>query len=411
MSAIVATKAALAALPIDQLRLHFVAENDCWYYGDPALTDTADGENIIAPTTGPGRYRKGKSQNNQNSLTPQAITASGNFPAVQNSAYFFDFAAIGTDLTLTLPSSPDFGSVIQLVYGSATNIQRRLIVAPGSRLVNGQSGNFFLYRQNHSVDLVWLGATLGWQYKSNYDLSPLPVGTLTTINTPANTSAAQNGLINFIGCRFNLSNSYVNPFLAPLANNVFLFWACQMGINTAAGTVDRLGDRASTGITLYNPGFITNSGPAEVTFLLPCNNADQTKQYPIKLSSIYWQGTNLTTAQVTHIVVQGTNDFIESSTDWWKKPSNLLSNYQARTTRDLNGITGSADWKTIAKIPVSSLTIGTGNFGSVANSAYLIPVNSGQFYTAHRILFIYQTAYTSGINISELEMYGDIIVS
>lgn len=409
MTAVLATKTALQAIPINQTRLHFVGENLAWYYGNPESTAQADGENVLTPATGPGRYLKQFSVNPQNSLIWQSVSSLGNFTATPNTGYIFDFTNIAGDVTVTLPSNPAIGTVVRLLYGSQTNIQRRLLINPAGALVNGQAGNFFIYRQNQQIDLVWQGSTLGWLYTSNLDFAPAPVGTVTTFAVPAATNLTQEGIINFFGRRFSLGNAYSNSFAGALSNNAFLFYACALGFNSNVGAVSNLGDRTNSSITLFSTSTNATSGPGEVVFLLPMNTGNFNQQYPIRLQSLYWQGVSLIAAGVTQVVIQGTNDFIESSPHSLRKPSVLFSNYSGRANRDLNGITSGVNWETISIISTASLSVGNGAFGNTANNAHIIPVGSGKYFTAHRMVLLYQSSFTPSIVIQELELYGDII--
>lgn len=402
MSALVSTKAALQAIPIDRKRLLFCEENDAWYFGDPTSTAVTDGENFLAPSSGVGRYIKQTSANSQSGLIWQTVSAPGNFTAIAGYAYIFDFAAIGADLTVNLPINPPIGTPIKFVYASPTNWQRRLIINPNGSNIAGISESIFSITLRQTIDLVWSGS--GWLYQSNFNIAPQPVGSLTTINAPNSVGDIQNGLIDLSGKQFNSGSAYNNPFANPLSNGFYFFYSIPGGISGGMSSI--LGDRNSNGL------LFVESPNYEIGFFLPCNVADWSKQYPIRLSAFYWQGFQWNGSNnIAQIVIQGTNDFSESASIPELKPSVVMGSYQSVPERRMTGWSSLAAWETITIIPTNTISGGLGFFGTAGGTAQFFPVNSQKFYTAHRILIITNNnMLPPSITVQEIEMYGTIAI-
>ena len=148
-------------------------ENLSWYYGDIAATNTPDNENVLAPNVGNGRYFKDIGRTPSSNLQWIEVDTAGNFNAIPNAAYAFNFTSIATDIATELPSNPVIGSEIRFLYASNTNIQRRIIINPGANPINGSVTSIFSFQRGHAISLVWVGGNTGWLYSSNMQLNPL----------------------------------------------------------------------------------------------------------------------------------------------------------------------------------------------------------------------------------------------
>lgn len=104
-------------------------------------------------------------------VTWSALVQNTNFISVVNSGYAVNTAT--GNVTVTLPSAPTSGSIIQFLDYAGTFSSNNLIIYPNGNKVSGNTSNVYVNNNGSSVSLVYFDSTKGWMPYSGFSASPI----------------------------------------------------------------------------------------------------------------------------------------------------------------------------------------------------------------------------------------------
>jgi len=158
MSVTVADITALKTIRADTgTLLRFVNSKLSWYQSTPSSSATDDGDLVIAPNIGTGRWLK-QFSSFISGLTPTTVT-SNTTAAI---GVLYNINATGGGFTITLPATAPSGALVAFYAREGVSSVNRLAVNVNGRKVNGSTNNREILFLGAYVELKYLSDTDGW---------------------------------------------------------------------------------------------------------------------------------------------------------------------------------------------------------------------------------------------------------
>ena len=393
----IADIAALQEEVIDGENLRFVVSKRAWYLSSQLGTDTADGDNIVAPSSGTGRWYKNKAATTDAEPIQVEVQSSGaDFTSSANTHYIVDLTSASGLISTTLPNSAVAGDRVKYTISSIQNLPKRLVIQRGTGTIARVALNLQLVLLSHSVELVFDGVS-DWVATGDIILySPAEV-----FPAPALTTSPQNGILKYLGEDYGnvtFSNPAYSGTVSPTIKVKFT-----SAVLSPADNGMRMSNRLATAASSPSNSFYSEQA-------IGVNFYDYSSNLPILV-------------RLSHVYIHWSTLFPEffsiKSTTTMSPISDSVYMYAPNTgtgsMMDFNsGYRGKVlpNWKTIAAIDNQASLMTLPSYGATAgHNARIYEINDSDFCSYYLIQPYSAGGVTSNSSygIFQIEFYGEVI--